>query len=80
VVGGPPTLVDGTLGRRAVQVLREHAHRALVGDGGGHVRPLPWVRALREQAAELIERGGRRAEDPVGVVVDVPDAAQYFSK
>jgi hypothetical protein len=44
------------------------------------VRPLAWVGALREQAAELIEAGGRRAEDPVGVVVDVPDAAQYFSK
>jgi hypothetical protein len=80
VVGGRPTFVDGTLGRLAVQVLRKHAHRALVGDGGGRVRPLPWVGALREQAAELIERGRRRAKDPVRMVVDVPDAAQYFSK
>jgi hypothetical protein len=44
------------------------------------VRPLAWVRALREQAPELVEIGGLRAEDRVGVVVDVPDAAQYFAK
>jgi hypothetical protein len=44
------------------------------------VRPLAWVAALREQAAELIERAGLGAEDPVRVVVDVPDAAQYFAK
>jgi hypothetical protein len=44
------------------------------------VRPLAWVGALREEAAELVEVGGRRAQDPVGVVVDVTDAAQYFAK
>jgi hypothetical protein len=44
------------------------------------VRPLAWVGALREQAPELVEVGGRRAKDPVGVVVDVTDAAQYFAK
>jgi hypothetical protein len=44
------------------------------------MRPLAWVGALREQPPELVEVGGRRAEDRVGVVVDVPDAAQYFAK
>jgi hypothetical protein len=44
------------------------------------MRPLARVGALGEQAAELVEVGGRRAEDPVGVVVDVTDAAQYFAK
>jgi hypothetical protein len=61
-------------------VLREDADGALERHGGGHVRPLTRVGALREQAAELVERARRRAEDPVRVVVDVPDAAQYFSK
>jgi hypothetical protein len=79
-VGSQAALVDGALGRVAVEVLREHADRALVGDRGGHVRPLAPVRALGEQAAELVERLRRRAQDPVRVVVDVPDAAQYFSK
>jgi hypothetical protein len=61
-------------------VLRKHANGTLVREAGGYVRPLAWVGTLREQAAELVEGGRRGAEDPVGVVVDVPDAAQYFSK
>jgi hypothetical protein len=61
-------------------VLGQHAHRALVRDARGDVRPLPGVGALGEQAAELVEAGRRRAEDPVRVVVDVRDLAQYFSK
>jgi hypothetical protein len=61
-------------------VVGQHADRALVGESGGHVRPLPGIRALGEQAAELVERRRRRAQDPVGVVVDQRDRAQYFSK
>jgi hypothetical protein len=61
-------------------VLREHAHRALVRDASRHVPPLAGVGALGEQAPELVERARRRAEDPMRVVVDVPDAAQYFAK
>jgi hypothetical protein len=44
------------------------------------VRPLPRIVALGEQPAELVERARRRAQDPVRVVVDEPDAVQYFSK
>jgi hypothetical protein len=44
------------------------------------VRPLPRVRALGEEAAELVERRGRRAQDAVRVVVDERDLVQYFSK
>jgi hypothetical protein len=44
------------------------------------MRPLARVGALGEQAAELVERARRRAEDPMRVVVDMPDSAQYFAK
>jgi hypothetical protein len=44
------------------------------------VRPLARILALREQPAELVERRRRRAQDAVRVVVDEPDAVQYFSK
>jgi hypothetical protein len=44
------------------------------------VRPLARVGALGEEAPELVERLRLRAEDPVRVVVDERDAAQYFSK
>jgi CMP-2-keto-3-deoxyoctulosonic acid synthetase len=44
------------------------------------VRPLARVVALGEQAAELVERARRRAQDAVRVVVDERDRAQYFSK
>jgi hypothetical protein len=43
------------------------------------VRPLARVGALGEQAAELVERR-RRTDDPVRMVVDERDGAQYFSK
>jgi hypothetical protein len=61
-------------------VSREQTHRAAIRDAGGDVRPLPWVCALREQAAKLVE--GRRwlAQDGVRVVVDQRDLVQYFSK
>jgi hypothetical protein len=44
------------------------------------VRPLARVAALGEEAAELVERPRRLAEDAVRVVVDERDPAQYFSK
>jgi hypothetical protein len=44
------------------------------------VRPLARIVALREQAAELVERPGRVAQDAVRVMVDERDRAQYFSK
>jgi hypothetical protein len=44
------------------------------------VLPLARVAALREQPAELVQGRRRRAQDPVRVVVDEPDAAQYFEK
>jgi hypothetical protein len=44
------------------------------------VGPLARVGVFEEQAAELVQRRRRRAQDAVRVVVDVPDAAQYFSK
>ena len=44
------------------------------------MRPLARVGALREEAAELVERRRRPAQDPVRVVVDEPDRAQYFEK
>jgi hypothetical protein len=43
------------------------------------VRPLARVGALREEAAELVQRR-LLAQDAVRVVVDERDAAQYFKK
>jgi hypothetical protein len=37
------------------------------------------IRALREEPAELVE-ARPRAQDAVRVVVDEPDAVQYFEK
>jgi len=41
---------------------------------------LPGVVALREEAAERVERRRRLAQDPVRVVVDETDGVQYFEK
>jgi hypothetical protein len=70
---------DGVLARRHAEQLGELADRAPVRDPGRDVRPLSRVRALAEEAAELVERR-LRAQDSVRVVVDERDAAQYFSK
>jgi hypothetical protein len=72
-------LVDGRLRRLAAEEARQLADRATVGEPGGDVRPLARIGALREQAAELVERG-TDAEDPVRVVVDELDRAQYLEK
>jgi hypothetical protein len=72
-------LVDPLLRVLATEEVGELVHRPPVGDARRHVRPLARVRALREEAAELVERR-LRAEDPVRVVVDEPDLRQYFEK
>jgi hypothetical protein len=53
---------------------------AAVRHAGRDVRPLPRVRALGEQAAELVERRRWRAQHAVCVMVDERDLVQYFSK
>jgi hypothetical protein len=72
-------LVDAGLRGLAAEERGELADRAPVGEPGGDVPPLARVGALREQPAELVERRPL-AEDPVGVVVDEADRAQYFEK
>ena len=59
---------------------RQHRDRAPVRHGGGDMRPLARVAALGEQTPELVQRARRLAQDPVRVLVDERDAAQYFSK
>jgi hypothetical protein len=71
---------DGVLARLAAEMACERTDRAPVRDRGGDVRPLARVVALGEQAAELVERARRLAQDAVRVMVDEPDRAQYFSK
>jgi hypothetical protein len=44
------------------------------------VWPLARIGALGEEAAELVEGRRGRAQDPVRVMVDERDRAQYFSK
>jgi hypothetical protein len=44
------------------------------------VRPLARIGALREQPAELVEVARVRAKDPVRVLVDERNPAQYFAK
>jgi hypothetical protein len=68
-------LVDGGFGRVDAEERCELANRTPVGDPGCDMRPLPRIRALGEEAAELVERG-RRAQDPVRVVVDERDLAE----
>ena len=75
-----PVRVDRVLRRLDAEVSRELADRAPVGEAGRDVRPLARIGALREEPAELVERRRRRAQDPVRVVVDEADRAQYFEK
>jgi hypothetical protein len=44
------------------------------------VWPLTRIGALAEEPAELVEAYRRLAQDPVRVLVDEPDRAQYFRK
>src|SRR4029077_14567368 len=81
VVGRCGTAVgeDGPLGRLAAEQRRERGDPAPVGEPRRDVRPLARVLALGEQPAECVE-GLRGRDDPVRVVVDERDLAQYFSK
>jgi hypothetical protein len=78
-IGGAAVRVDRVLRGRAAQQRGELAHGPGVRDARRDVRPLARVGALREQPAELVERR-RRPQDPVRVVVDERDLAQYFRK
>ena len=53
--------------------------RAAIRRPGCNMRPLPRVRALREEPAELVERRFT-AQDAVRVMVDQFDRVQYFEK
>jgi hypothetical protein len=72
-------LVNGFLGRLAPEELGELTDRASVREPARDVRPLARVGALREESAELVERRPR-AQDPVRVMIDETNAAQYFEK
>jgi hypothetical protein len=67
------------LARLAPEELGQRAQRAAICQPRGDVRPLARVGALGEQAAELVERPGR-GDDPVRVMVDERDLAQYLRK
>jgi hypothetical protein len=73
-------VVDGLLALVAAKELRELAHGPPVRHSRRHVRPLTWVGALGEQPAELVQRPRRLAQNPVRVMVDEPDRAQYLRK
>ena len=81
LVGGRGAAVgeDGVLGRVAAEQRRERGDPAQVGEPRRDVRPLARVVALGEQPPERVE-GLRGRDDPVRVVVDERDLAQYFSK
>src|SRR5581483_8304483 len=79
-IGGAPVLVHRPLLRLDAEVPREERDGAPVRDAGGDVRPLPRVRALGKEAAELVQRRRRRPVHAVRVVVDERNPAQYFSK
>jgi hypothetical protein len=72
--------VDGLLDRLDAEQLGELADRAPVRDPGRDVRPLARVRALGEEPPELVKARGPRGQDPVRVVIDRRELAQYFSK
>jgi hypothetical protein len=72
-------LEDGLLGRLAAQQLGKQGKRPQVGEPGRDMRPLAWIGALGEEAAERVERLGS-FDDPVCVVVDEGDLVQYFEK
>jgi hypothetical protein len=78
-VGRRAVLVHRRLGRVAAEQRGQRVDRPPVRHAGRDVRPLARVRALGEQAAELVERR-RRRDDPVRVVVDQGDVVQYFEK
>ena len=68
-----------TFRRLEVEERRELPDRTAIRQTGGDVRPLPRVRALREEPAKLVERR-LAAQDAVRMVVDELDRVQYFEK
>ena len=64
----------------AFEVAREHHDRAPVREAGRDMGPLARVGALGEEPAELVDARRVRAQDPVRVLVDERNRAQYFSK
>ena len=79
-IGRESVLVHGALVGLDAEPLRKQPHRATVGNAGGDMWPLARIGALREEAPELVEGRRGRAQDPVRVMVDERDRAQYFSK
>ena len=75
-----PAGVDGPLVGLAAEVPGDQRDRSPVGDAARDVRPLARIVALGEEPAELVEARRRRAQDPVRVLIDERDPAQYFSK
>jgi hypothetical protein len=73
-------LVHSLLRRLEAEVLGQLSHRAPVREAGRDVGPLARIVALREEAAKLVQRRGRLAQEPVRMVVDETDRAQYFEK
>jgi hypothetical protein len=73
-------LEHSALVRLDAEMGRQLLDRAAVRHPGRDVRPLPRIRALGEQAPELVDRRRLSTQDPVRVVVDEADLAQYFSK
>ena len=71
---GHAILEDGALLRLATELSRQLDDGAPVRDRGRHVRPLPLVRALGEEASELVERLRMPGEDSVRMLVDEADA------
>jgi hypothetical protein len=72
--------VDRILRRLQAEQLGQLTNCAPVSEARRRVRELARVAALGEERAEVVERRRRRAQDPVRVLVDDPDAVQYFEK
>jgi hypothetical protein len=73
-------LVHGLFRRFDAEVSRDVTHGAPIRQTGRDVRPLARIGALGEEAAKLVQRPRRRAQDPMSVLVDEADRAQYFEK
>jgi hypothetical protein len=72
-VASETALEHGFLLGVAPELVRQLDDRPPVRNRARDVRPLPRIRALREQCAELVERLRVSEQDPVRVVVDEAD-------
>jgi hypothetical protein len=73
-------LVHRGLRRLELENLRQLSEHASVRKARRHVRPLARVKALGEEPAKLVEVRRLLAQEPVRMVVDERDRAQYFRK